>query len=46
MAAHRSEGPTDTILISGDQGLCFDTVKLPEAIVVDNIRWGGVCGAA
>lgn len=38
MAAHRSEGPTNKVLFSIDQGACFHTVNLPEAILVDNIR--------
>ena len=38
MAAHRSEGPTDSLMLSLDQGGCWDTIKLPEAITVENIR--------
>lgn len=38
MAAHRSEGPTDTVFFSLDEGACFHKVKLPEPILVDNIR--------
>lgn len=38
IAPHRSEGPTDTLLLSLDEGLCWDMVKLPEALTVDNIR--------
>lgn len=38
IAAHRSEGPTDTVKFSLDQGACFHTVKLPEPLLVENIR--------
>lgn len=38
MASHRSEGPTKEVLFSVDQGECFHTVNLPEAILVDNIQ--------
>ena len=38
MSPHKSEGPSDTVLFSLDQGACWHKVVLPEAITVDNIR--------
>lgn len=38
LAAHRSEGPTDTITFSMDAGSCFHKVQLPEPMLVENIR--------
>jgi len=40
LAAHRSEGPTSELQFSLDQGACFHTVKLPKAMLVENIRVG------
>lgn len=38
MASHRSEGPTDEVQFSLDQGACFHKVKLPQSMLVENIR--------
>jgi sortilin len=38
MAAHRSEGPADAVRLSLDTGACWHTVRLPEPMLVDNIR--------
>jgi hypothetical protein len=38
MAAHRSEGPADAVRLSLDAGACWHTVRLPEPLLVDNIR--------
>lgn len=38
MASHRSEGPTNEILFSLDQGSCFHKVKLSQSMLVENIR--------
>ena len=40
LAAHRSEGPTSELHFSLDQGACFHTIKLPKAMLVENIRVG------
>lgn len=37
MASHRSEGPTNEIAFSLDQGSCFHKVKLSQSILVENI---------
>ena len=39
MGRHRNEGvPTDTLYYSYDQGLCWHSVKLGEAMYLENIR--------
>lgn len=38
LAPHRSEGPTDRLLFSPDQGACWHRVALPEPLLVDNVR--------
>lgn len=38
MARHASEGPTNVIKFSIDDGECFHEVKLPEAVLIENIR--------
>jgi len=38
MASHRSEGPTNEISFSLDQGSCFHKVKLSQSMLVENIR--------
>ena len=38
LAPHKTDGPTDEVLLSHDAGACWDSVRLPEAIMVDNIR--------
>ena len=43
MAAHRSEGPTNEIAFSLDQGSCFHTVKLSQSMLVENIRVASDC---
>ena len=40
MAKHLSEGPTSEVQFSLDQGACFHTIKLPKALLVENIRAG------
>lgn len=38
MARHQTQGPTDHILFSMDEGLCWHRVNLSEAIDIINIR--------
>lgn len=39
MARHRNEEiPSDTLFYSYDQGLCWHSVKLAEAMYLENIR--------
>lgn len=38
MGQHLTEGPTDTVYFSVDQGHCWSKVKLAEPIDIQNIR--------
>lgn len=38
LASHRSEGPTDAVTFSLDEGACFHKIQLPEPMLVENIR--------
>ena len=38
MASHETEGPTDTLKFSLDQGACWHNIRLKEAIDIQNIR--------
>lgn len=37
-ARHKSDGSTDKVLLSADQGACWAEVALPEAMYIENIR--------
>ena len=39
LASHETEGPTDSLKFSLDQGACWHTIRLEEAIDIQNIRW-------
>ena len=38
MAPHETEGPADSLQFSLDQGACWHTIHLSEAIDIQNIR--------
>ncbi len=38
MASHETEGPADSLQFSLDQGACWHTIHLSEAIDIQNIR--------
>ncbi|CAL5221253.1 g3408 [Coccomyxa viridis] len=38
LASHETEGPTDSLKFSLDQGACWHTIRLEEAIDIQNIR--------
>ena len=38
MAAHQSEDPTDKVMFSQDEGACWHTIQLGEAIDVIGIK--------
>lgn len=39
LARHRNQGiPTDTLYYSHDQGKCWNSIKLDEAMYLENIR--------
>ena len=39
LASHETEGPTDSLKFSLDQGACWHNIRLEEAIDIQNIRW-------
>ena len=38
LAPHETEGPTDSLKFSLDQGACWHSIHLQEAIDIQNIR--------
>lgn len=38
MASHETEGPAESLQFSLDQGACWHTIHLSEAIDIQNIR--------
>ena len=45
MAPHQSEEPTDQVLFSQDEGACWHTIQLDEAIDVIGIKCGLLAAA-
>ena len=46
LAQHKTEGPTNRLLFSPDDGACWHSVELSEAITIDNIRCVVACELA
>jgi hypothetical protein len=43
LASHETEGPADSLTFSLDQGACWHTIRLQEAIDIQNIRCAEGC---
>ena len=43
LASHETEGPTDRLQFSLDQGACWHNIMLAEAIDIQNIRCSCCC---